>query len=101
LVEEQRSSEGKLKSKGGIVMVDEEPKRTEMIGKLFRKGERAADKARKAMANGIIEAFKAVSVALGMRDNPMTRSRKNALISIPRIRVTNGTLAIKRWEGVP
>ena len=81
----------------GIVVVDEEPERSNVILELFGKRERFAHEAGTALAKSVVEALNMIGEASLFANRTMAFGGKDFGIGLPEIGVEDGPLSILRW----
>lgn len=84
-----------------VVVMNEIPDGADMIGELFGKRQCLPNETTTALAKSIVEPFNQTGFATGFINGSMTLGGQNAVVGLQEVRVTNGTLPILRWKGIP
>src|SRR5262245_37823238 len=74
---------------------------SDMITQLFRERQGIADQTRTTLPQGIVETLVVASFTRFFTDSSMPLGTKNGGISLPKISVAHGTLAVDTRQGIP
>jgi hypothetical protein len=84
-----------------VIVVDKVPDGADMIGHLLRKRECSAHQSTTALAQRIVEPFNVIGLASVLPDCSVPFGGQDSGICLPKIAVTDRTLAVDWWKAGP